>query len=354
MKTRNTLFEPSPVCAGTGLLVLDIIINGDKEAAPRLWTGGSCGNVLTILSFLGWRSFPIVRLGRDAAGEKVISDLANFDVQLDYVELEENAKTPIIVEQIKRGPDGSASHRFLKVCPGCGKWLPSYRAIALKKASKLENVLPEMATFYFDRASPGTLELARLARSRGALVVFEPPSAKQEKYFNMAVQLSHLVKYSHENIGDIEYRASDEGPHLVVQTFGAKGLRYLLRKVGTRKGAWQTIEAFEVKQLRDAAGSGDWCTAGLIHLLGQSGAAQLEDASEDEIIHALRFGQALAALNCCFEGARGSMYVLDHRQLERAVTKIMRRHYSECPIKGAAREEKSIRISDVCCNCRKG
>jgi fructokinase len=320
------------VCIGTGFMALDIVVNGDRTVPPRLWAGGSCGNVMIILSSLGWKSFPVARLGRDAAAERIVAELKKFNVLLDFVQFDEKAGTPVIIEQIKKGADGTVFHRFFRICPYCGKWLPGYRTIPLKMAQSLKGSLPKAESFYFDRATPGTLELAQASRAHGALVVFEPPSAKDEKLFQRAIRLSHIVKYSNENIDDLRELASATGPLLIVQTMGDQGIRYKLRGLNDPWSTWKMIEAFSVKRLKDAAGSGDWCTAGIIHLLGRGGAARLENIEEDEVVNALKFGQALAALNCCFEGARGGMYVLSKAEFENEVGGIMSRKFAECPI----------------------
>jgi fructokinase len=39
---------------GTGLVALDLVVSNDNSVPPRYYAGGTCGNVLTILSFLGW------------------------------------------------------------------------------------------------------------------------------------------------------------------------------------------------------------------------------------------------------------------------------------------------------------
>jgi len=323
---------PAPACIGTGLIALDIVVNGDRKVAPRLWAGGSCGNVMIILSRLGWKSFPVVRLGHDTASEKIVADLTKFNVTLDFVQFDEKVATPIIIEQIKKGTDGTVSHRFFRICPNCGKWLPGYRAIPLKMAKSLKDSLPKVEVFYFDRATPGTLELAQTSRSHGALVVFEPPSVKDQKLFQRATRLSHIIKYSNENIDDLGKLAPEDGPLLIVQTMGAQGIRYKQRRINGSYGIWKMIEAFSVRRLKDAAGSGDWCTAGIIHLLGRGGAARLENILEEEVVDALKFGQALAALNCCFEGARGAMYVLSKAEFENEIGGIMSRKFADCPV----------------------
>jgi hypothetical protein len=52
-----------------------------------------------------------------------------------------------------------------------------------------------------------------------------------------------------------------------------------------------------VGDLRDAAGAGDWCTAGIIDLLGPLGPQSLESADHAVVEAAVRRGQAMAARN---------------------------------------------------------
>src|SRR5262249_22017918 len=77
---------------------------------------------------------------------------------------------------------------------------------------------------------------------------------------------------------------------------------------------WHHLPAFGVAAVRDAAGSGDWCTAGFIHAVARTGRAGLEAISADDLREALRFGQALAAWDCAFEGARGGMCGVSRRK----------------------------------------
>jgi fructokinase len=51
--------------------------------------------------------------------------------------------------------------------------------------------------------------------------------------------------------------------------------------------------------------------------------AGLEGASAEQVVEALRFGAALAAWNCGFEGARGGMYAVSRAGFERAVRRIL-------------------------------
>ena len=77
------------------------------------------------------------------------------------------------------------------------------------------------------------------------------------------------------------------------------------------KERWSFLPAFDVEEVRDAAGSGDWCSGALIHTIGRAGRAGLARLRRTEVENGLRLGQGLAALNCMLEGARGLMNVKD-------------------------------------------
>ena len=343
--------NPRPVCAGTGLVALDIVFNGDSTVPPRMWAGGSCGNVLTILSYLGWRAVPLARLGQDEAAQKILEDWQRFGVDHSFVELDARVSTPIIVEQICVSADGVPTHRFFWVCPNCGTWLPRYRPILLTSAKRAVSQIPTVNCFYFDRVSPAALELASQAKAAGALVVFEPPSIKDNDLFNKAVEVSHIVKYANDRIREEVAFRSIDGPVLIIETLGEGGIRYRLRN---QKGSahWKRLSAFSVKEFRDAAGAGDWCTAGIIYKLGANGSRGLEKASEKKIVEALEVGQAMAALNCGFEGARGGMYVLDTDEFERAIERILDSRIVEEPSMEMVSEDVSELFSCLCPGCR--
>ncbi len=45
--------QQNPKIIGTGLIALDVIVNAEHNREPFFQAGGTCGNVLSILSFLG-------------------------------------------------------------------------------------------------------------------------------------------------------------------------------------------------------------------------------------------------------------------------------------------------------------
>ena len=158
--------DTSPVAIGTGLIALDVVLDERTDTPPRLWTGGTCGNVLSILAFLGWKSLPVSRLARDAASRLIIRDLKRWGVCVDYISLAPTAPGPIIVHRIRQNSAGEPFHSFSLNCPDCGRHLPSYRPVP---ASAIEGALaqiPKPNIFFADRVSRGVITLAESLRER--------------------------------------------------------------------------------------------------------------------------------------------------------------------------------------------
>lgn len=345
------LKSPAPIAAGSGLIALDIIVDGWESESPLLSAGGSCGNVMSILAYLGWQAFPIARLGDDLAANSLIDDLSRFGVRLDLLQREKNGHTPVVIETIPVGASVNHTHFFSFTCPHCGVPLPRHRAILKSSVEHVINLLPRPSVFYFDRISRAAVEIAKTYSSRGALIIFEPSSMRSGKLFRECMHVAHVVKYSHERIDNVPRPIGDKCPLLQIETLGAYGLRFSLTTKVDRSSNWEYLETYCVDDLKDAAGSGDWCTAGIIHTLGQRGAKSLAEANKESVLSALSFGQALAALNCRFEGARGGMYSLSYAQLQAAIKDVIagRKPYTTAQRKIPEVVEKLLQ--SICGNC---
>lgn len=303
-------------CVGTGFIVLDVVRSSiGAIATEKRFAGGSCGNVLTILAYFGWRASAVGRIGDDHAGGELIADLSKWHVNVKLLQVEPGRGTPVVVQENYLDARGRPRHRFFRACPTCGAALPGYRPVLTSDAPAIATKLPAHAVFYFDRVAPGPLELAQKSRSKGALVVFEPSGIKDERLFAECLKVAHVVKYANDRIEDVHEVVAKAKVPVEVETLGAKGLRIRVRASG-RAGSWKELPAFSAPDLRDAAGAGDWTTAGLIHTLMRTRASADDAVSNaDVVVQAAKQGQALAALNCGFDGARGLMYVADARRV---------------------------------------
>ena len=181
---------------------------------------------------------------------------------------------------------------------------------------KMIGKMPRPQVFFFDRCSPSAIEMATWFRTSGALVIFEPSSQGDTSLFEQALGLAHIVKYSHERLSGREAISPGEGNWLCIETLGQDGLNFLSRLPSYTSKGWEHMPSLPVEHYKDAAGAGDWCTAGLIACLGANGAAGMKQHREEEIRFALQRGQSLAAWNCGYEGARGGMYSTQGEKLE--------------------------------------
>lgn len=312
-----------PKIVGTGLIALDVVIGPDPGAPVRCWTGGTCGNILFILAYLGWDAYPIARMNGDAASELVCADMSSWGVHLDWTTCPPTTHTPIVVQEIRRRRDGRPEHRFSWSCLRCGKWLPPFKAITIDVVERIKPALRDASVFFLDRLSRATLSLAAEASERGAVVVFEPSGNAPEKFMPEAISLAHVVKYADDRFDEIDGMMTDDSAALLeVRTFGEQGLKYR-HKLGRGVSKWMHLKAIPAPRLADSCGAGDWCTAGLIAKAAVGGQKGLRRTGARGIRAALRYGQALAAWNCSFEGARGGMYAVPPPTFKRQIARLL-------------------------------
>lgn len=299
--------EKKRSCFGAGLVALDVILNGNPSTLPKLSAGGSCGNVLSILSYLGWSSYPIARLANDQAAAELIQDLNRWHVHTNHITINDDGSTPIIIHRILKDKIGKPIHRFEFRDPETKTWLPQFKAITKSIAANIigENIKPNI--FYLDRMNPGTFELAKYLKSKGTIIFFEPSSNRDESQFEKFLSIADIVKFSHERVAGFSEKYSSITCYLEIETLGKDGLVYRTKK-SSKPNQWKRIKGFSLSSIQDTAGAGDWCTAGIIQSLFASEQVVLSDIGILCLEEAMRFGQALGALNCIYDGARGLMY----------------------------------------------
>ncbi|CAB4048503.1 PfkB family carbohydrate kinase [Paraburkholderia phenoliruptrix] len=300
MTIRRSIPEEAgtrPRVVGTGLLALDVLLNEGKTGS-RAELGGSAGNVLAILAFLGWSSVPVARLGTDVAGSRIRREFEFLHADTRFIKYEQQARTPVVYQW---PGDDQRTHKFSFSCPFCGQKRGFSAEADDAHCHTVLKLIERSDVFYFDRVTSWSLSLAENYRKRGALVVFEPSAMNVEpSAFQRAIDSCHVLKYADERIDELGVFDCTK-VDVIIQTLGAEGLRF--KASGVPQGSWQTLSAFRVPRVIDTAGAGDWCTAGLLHSLQKAGASARLDAAL--LSKALRFGQALAALNCMHAGARG-------------------------------------------------
>ncbi len=291
-----TLSPPPPgaAVAGMGRMTLDILHR--PGVPPRAQAGGTCGNVLANLAFLGWRALPVGRLGDDDAGRIFRQDMERVGVDPSLLTLVPGVATPAVVHAVEEG-------EFSPSCHLCGRALPEVVPMPPEALPEL----PAARVFFFDEDSPASLLAARRYKERGALIVYEPNYAGPEVDLDAALAVADVLKYSAAKVPGLAGRIPKDWSGLVIETRGAGGLRC------RNEPGWLDVPAYRVPVVRDAAGAGDWTTAGVIH--GLALGAELPDA--------LLLGMALGAHACAFVGARGNAHAVTRERLADDVRRIL-------------------------------
>ena len=313
-----------PSIYGIGLVALDVVVSANASLPVQSWTGGTCANVLTILSFLGWNAYPVARLNGDAASLQVKNDFRQWGVKLDYAECTPTSATPIITEIIRHDKNGVPKHRFDWTCPHCSKRLPGFRPVTARSVEQIILKLNAPKVFFMDRLSRASLTLAAWAADQGAIVVFEPSANPDGRLLVEALHIAHIIKYADQRATTFnDTELPDNEVQLEIHTSGEDGLRFRSRLPKARTKDWVHLPALRAPVLSDTCGAGDWCTAGLVSKIGEDGFAGLQHLKRTELVEAFQFGQALAAWTCGFESARGGMYCMDEKSYDKQIELIL-------------------------------
>lgn len=336
-----------PIIVGTGLVALDVVFRGRSKKPLRRCAGGTCGNVLVALRYLGWRAVPVARLADDRARRLLEADLVHWGVDVRFLSLPPHGPTPIIVERIRANADGQPEHRFSWTCPCCGAWLPRYKPVLAGAVDRVVADTARPSVFFFDRPSRAAINLATTYAAAGSLVVFEPSASADPTLFEAATEVADIIKYSDQRFSAIPgSRAKKQS--VEIQTLGDAGLRYRVAQ-GRRNGAWRRLPAIPAPTVVDTAGAGDWCTAGLLARLGDGGRAALDAATDEELRDSIRYGQVLSAWNCRFEGARGGMYEQSREAFTREIGALLA-GAEQSPLRDVS-EQDEFELSTICPAC---
>lgn len=247
-------------CLGVGTFPLDNLQEKNGKDVKTIYqhVGGTCGNVMSILAWMGWHTLPAARLDDSETGLLIKSDLESYGCDTRFVSNTPDGGTTILDIIHKTGRDGKPKTTFMAHSPRGGRFV-NHRFWTLKQAQALFDSLEEMPdVFFFDRCAPGNILLAQLFHERGVLVYYEP-NEPVDRNFLRAVAASDIVKFSDEKHPDVSFT---EGftDKLFIQTLNEKGLRFKLRADG-----WITIPPEYNPHAVDGEGAGDWTTSAFIN-----------------------------------------------------------------------------------------
>ena len=299
-------------CVGSGNFNLDTVVVRDYPDGPagKRFTertvaeevGGTCGNVMCLLATFGFEAYPQACLDDSPEGRKITADLERYGCDTRFVTNTPEGGTTLLRVTHKRNPDGSPRVAVRAGSPG-GSRFPKRKFLRARDQAPAfvdaltAEFIPDF--YFFDSPAAGHRHIARELRTRGATVYFEP-AAVATKADLECVSLSHIVKFSAEEVPDTSF-ADAFTDKLFVQTLGRDGLRFKLRD-----GAWHTLPGVPNGHVVDTEGAGDCTTAAIICGIARSG-KRFGELKEEDLVPILNDAQRFASRMVSRLGSKGDL-----------------------------------------------
>ena len=307
---------------GSGIFNLDTILVRDYPEWPRLRpftdnvvreeVGGTCGNVMSILAWLGWDAKPLACLDNSLEGLKITEDLNRYGCDCRYVTNTPDGGTTLLRCTHKKNQDGEHTMSVRAGSPGGSRFPKRHFLRARDEAPAFLEALEEApAVFFFDDPAAGNRLIAKGLKERGSLIYFEPSKIATNADLE-AVSISDIIKFSDENIPDVSFTDAYDDK-LFIQTMGANGVRFKLQDQ-----PWMTLYGIPTKSVVDTEGAGDWFTAALINELAESRVMSLEAHYCHRLVDVIRTAMGIAAKSIGHMGSLGLIHYANSLQIEGA------------------------------------
>lgn len=262
--------------------------------------GNTCGNVACMLAYLGVHTFPIAHLDLSEQGLQIKEDLGRYGADVRFVENSQKGGTTLLRCTYKRDKmTGEHTTSFRATSPGSR--FPKRRFIRVRDEAPafMDNLDFTPDVFFFDASEAGLRYLAAELRKRGTLVYFEPESDADRQKFLRGVEVSDIVKFSHEKVGDVSftYEYKDK---LFIRTMGAEGLEFNLCGTG-----WNRVAAVPNDNVVDWEGAGDWTTSQFIACLCERDILSIKKMTLDSIRESLQKASETASRSVSYLSSKG-------------------------------------------------
>ena len=262
--------------------------------------GNTCGNVATILPYLGVQTFPIGHFDLSEQGLQIKNDLQRYGADIRFVENSENGGTTLLRCTHKRDKmTGEHTTSFRATSPGSRYPKRRFIHVSGEAPAFMESLDFVPDVFFFDAAEAGLRYLAGELRKRGTLVYFEPESDADRKKFLKAIDVSDIVKFSHEKVSDLSFIEQYHNK-LFIRTLGAEGLEFNLCGQG-----WVRVASFPNDNVVDWEGAGDWTTSQFIACLCERDILSVAKMTIDSVKECLEIACETASRSVSYLGSKG-------------------------------------------------
>lgn len=305
-----------PTCLGSGVFNLDTVVVREypegyqkqrtfNEKVMAEEVGGTCGNVMSMLPYLGVQTFPLAILDQTEQGIKIKDTLALYGADTRFVSNTEKGGTTLLRCTHRRDADGNKVVKFRATSPG--SMFAKRRQLSTKSGEVDEflgrlDFVPDV--FFFDDPAAAHVKIAQALRQKGTLVYFEPEGLKDGKVkpFLERVRCADVVKFSAEKISD-ESWIEQFTDKLFIRTMGEKGVAFKLRG-----GDWTLVPPVTNDNVVDWEGAGDWTTSAFIAELCKGGHLDFSGLNEDIVRSALEEAQKIASKSVSFLSSKGMIH----------------------------------------------
>ena len=262
--------------------------------------GNTCGNVSCMLPYLGVQTFPIAHLDNSDQGVQIKNDLQRYGADVRFVRNSDSGGTTLLCCTHKRAKEtGNHIVSFRATSPGSR--FPRRKHIRVRDEAPafIENLDFVPHVFFFDVSAAGLRYLAEKLRERGTLVYFEPEDAIDKNAFAKAVEVSDIVKFSHEKVTDL-YFVDKYTNKLFIRTLGAEGLEFNLCGQG-----WVRVNPVPNDNVVDWEGAGDWTTSQFIACLCDRDILSIGEMTVDNVRECLEIACATASRSVSYLSSKG-------------------------------------------------
>ena len=268
--------------------------------------GGTCGNVMCMLSRLGWNVYPQVKLIDTDEGRQIADSLASYGCDISLVSFDPNGGFSGMTCTHRRSNKTGKHELGLRPFGPNGSQFRKITELRVRDEVPvfLENLSKAPDVYFFDHNEAGPRKIAEELRRRGSLIYYECENSSDWRKFLKCVKPADIVKFSDENVTDLSF-CNEYSDKLFIQTQGSKGLQFKLRD-----GEWIHVNPKQVTNVVDWEGCGDTITAVFIYELGKLGLPKVADLTEEQVKSALTAATEKAALCTQYYGSKGWLITL--------------------------------------------